>query len=630
MRHEPLVKGQRARSTGLIAVLWAVLLTVCAGYAQAQIVRDTEPVEVRAGLSPDRTFVGSPTTLEIEVSGATSAEAEPPRAPQGVTVRRSGMSVLPAPTLIVNGERTYTGRDRVLIRFQITPTEPGEIEIPGTTVRVGRDRYRTNPVTLVAIEPRRAEGFEVVVMPETDRAYAGQPVRVRVRATLPRELSDLSITGELAPEGSGVQVGMPSDQAWLDGATRVGQIDFLGEPSAALLDLDPDIGPTGALAIELERVLTPTQPGTITLGPLASVFTAPQRLVDGGRGSQTNPPGLVRYMARSEPISLRVLPLPAQGRPPHFTGLVGRASVESSASPTEVLVGDPIELVVRIEADDPIDRVEPPPLARQPGLDDSFKLSPDGWELVERSSGAVTYRTVVRARRSSISELPGIELAYFSPESERYEIARSEPTPIQVSPTRAVTASDAVVGTDANTDAEPAGPIISRGAGVRANYAEPRALLIDESPNPFDRLSDATWAAVLGIPPAVWAISMAIGWARSPGVVARRRRRNAARRARRSIRGATDDPAAIAAAVRRYVADRHRVPAASLTNEQCVEMLELDGYQSDLLENIRGILDRCARAEFSGQRVELGDLPSSAAQAIASLSRAPTTRGDQG
>ncbi len=74
------------------------------------------------------------------------------------------------------------------------------------------------------------------------------------------------------------------------------------------------------------------------------------------------------FVVPSNQPSLHVLALPAAGRPPDFSGLVGTYQISAEASPTDINVGDPITVKLRVSGTRYLDQVELPPLADQPSL----------------------------------------------------------------------------------------------------------------------------------------------------------------------------------------------------------------------------------------------------------------------
>ena len=198
-----------------------------------------------------------------------------------------------------------------------------------------------------------------------------------------------------------------------------------------------------------------------------------------------------RSISRSQPVTLNVRPLPTQGRPANFTGLVGQFSIDASAQPTQVSVGDPIDLRVRITGPEPLDRLLAPDLARDPAFAGPFRLSADGLRLdSSQNSGSRTYSTTLRATSDRVTRVPPVELAYFDTRAGEYRVARSQPIPLTVRPTRQVTAGDAITVPHADSSSAsrraPTSlplpppiaqePILSSAPGLRANSTSLAAL----------------------------------------------------------------------------------------------------------------------------------------------------------
>lgn len=149
-----------------------------------------------------------------------------------------------------------------------------------------------------------------------------------------------------------------------------------------------------------------------------------------------------RLFAAAQPVVLDVRPLPERGRPPDFSGLVGRFRMDVSASPTEVPVGAPVTLQIRVSGTCPPECIQLPPLRQQTRLAADFEI-PDqrspGW--VEGS--AKVFVQTVRPRHAGVTEIPPLELTWFDPQSGQYGVCRSKPVPLKVVGERAVEAVDA-------------------------------------------------------------------------------------------------------------------------------------------------------------------------------------------
>jgi hypothetical protein len=54
-----------------------------------------------------------------------------------------------------------------------------------------------------------------------------------------------------------------------------------------------------------------------------------------------------RFLIRSSPLTLRVQPLPENGRPADFHGIIGKFRAEATVDPTSIGVGQPVTLTLR-------------------------------------------------------------------------------------------------------------------------------------------------------------------------------------------------------------------------------------------------------------------------------------------
>ena len=134
----------------------------------------------------------------------------------------------------------------------------------------------------------------------------------------------------------------------------------------------------------------------------------------------------------SSPTKLEVLPLPTAGQPENFSGAVGDFQVSSDASPASVTAGEPLTLRLRISGAGNFDRVDSP-------MFDHL----DGWKTYPaRSSftpsdavgneGVKVFEQPLIAAQAGEQSIPGLEFAYFNPNTRRYERAQTSPIKVTV------------------------------------------------------------------------------------------------------------------------------------------------------------------------------------------------------
>jgi hypothetical protein len=138
-----------------------------------------------------------------------------------------------------------------------------------------------------------------------------------------------------------------------------------------------------------------------------------------------------------EPLTVRVLPLPAVGRPDAFTGAVGGFDFTVSAQPLELEAGDPINLTMQIEGRGNMDAVSAPRIDLGPDFRtyDAQLLQRDLNQ--RRSRGRIVFEQVIIPRSDKLEAIPAIGFTYFDPEQGAYRTIERGPFTIVVHPSAA-------------------------------------------------------------------------------------------------------------------------------------------------------------------------------------------------
>jgi BatD DUF11 like domain len=151
----------------------------------------------------------------------------------------------------------------------------------------------------------------------------------------------------------------------------------------------------------------------------------------------------------SPPQEVKVLELPAEGRPPDFHGAIGTFSITSDISPGKADAGDPMTLRLRITGSGSFDRVDTTMLDHL----DQWKTYPPKSSFNTSDpigfSGMKTFEQPVIAAKAGTQTLPALSFSYFDPNSRKYATARSTPLTVTISPSQAdvtATPSPAVAG----------------------------------------------------------------------------------------------------------------------------------------------------------------------------------------
>jgi hypothetical protein len=231
--------------------------------------------------------------------------------------------------------------------------------------------------------------------------------------------------------------------------------------------------------ITFEEVLVPLTGGTYDFPPsTVQIWTASTAERDRGvpwrRYDQT--------VVGSNPLRLEVKALPQDGRPAEFTGVVGvDVTFEAEISKDSMHVGDPLTLDLQLSGPPALDSARIPDFSEDPELARDFVFGPDPMSssMIETSQGQTKrFRQTVRVKREEVEEFPALELWYFNTERERYEVARSRGIPIDVLPTRVVTAEDLEGATP--SPGTTVTSVREFPEGIRFNYSVDAGLLAEQ------------------------------------------------------------------------------------------------------------------------------------------------------
>ncbi|USN98561.1 MAG: BatD family protein [Phycisphaeraceae bacterium] len=534
---------QRYIQSNPLAVFLAFAAALLTGSARAQSGGSGGKAE--ATFSQQVCYLGDQITYQISIDDA--GQATPPDLSNipGASFDYMGATTSSSSFIsIFNGQPNQEVTNKYIMQWQVTPDASGTLVVPPQKVDLGGGKVvETAAASIRVLEPEQAGEQVITATLDDDALYVGQTTRLHVTWVLLGRTEGFSFRGTaktddftFRPFG---QAGRSQDDAY--------RIDIFGASTPGRLGWAMFDG-TRTRTLEFDLLVTPRNAGEFTLGPIKVTY---DERVD----IRSNR----HLMASTDPIKIKVLDLPSEGRPDGFTGLLGTHAIDVTATPTDVNVGDPIELTVTISGPEPMDNVtDGPDLALIPGFAGDFRTASEGWTYKPGRIGERTFTTTIRAAHEGVAEIPRIPLAFFDPGEGEYRVARSKPIPIRVRAVHQVTAADAVVSTgpatvsrEALTASDPGVWAITRGPVV---LADTRGLSGDALRNPIV-------VAALAAPPGFFALAAVGAYRRRHRQdEAARRRRGALASARRALHrcGPAD-------AVRVYLAEAFGATPAAIT-----------------------------------------------------------------
>jgi hypothetical protein len=516
------------------------------------------------------------------------------------------------------GTRTHSSTDMVrgttvramIMTYALTASQVGSITLPSLKVVVDGKTYRTNPVSVNIVKPGTTDRLDIEMTLSEKQCFAGQPVLLTIDFYY--SVADIKNTQFNIPV-------LASDAFHFEnpdvGNQQAKEYD-LGTGATVLVSQRNVVHKNRQSAmVRLRKILIPKNAGKIQIAPaVVSTDVAVGRVRSRGTfdsffGSQVK---YQRFMVKSDPLELTVLPLPNEGKPAQFYGLVGRFTIQASATPTQVSVGDPITLTVRIGGGTYLKPVRWPALEQVPNLAANFKI-PGQKASPTVSGGFKVFTQTIRANNENVTEIPSITLAYFDAETGKYETVRTEPIKLDVAPTKILTNAD-LEGADftpVNREVE----AIKK--GLSANY-EDLDVLKDMSFSPLAALTNPGYAVLWAVPLLTFISSVLVKLFihTSPEKVAIRRRRQACGKAigqlKRMASADSDRQGELLVSImKQYIGDRFDKTAGSLTPDDCYDAIVTESTDKQAADKYRDTIadfeaGRYASIEvnITGERIE--------------------------
>jgi hypothetical protein len=515
---------------------------------------------------------------------------------------------------IINGRTTKSVT--TIMTYILTASREGRLQLSSLTVEVDGKTYRTNPVAVNIIKPGTTDQLDFDVTLSQQRCYVGQPVIMTVKFFVSAQINDF-------------QFNIPA----FNGDDFYVEDPDVSDPQAKLYPINS--GTNGivsqhrtvhnskdSILLSFSKVLIPKNSGKISMQPssvTAAVAVGRTRsrdpFFDNFFGGPTQ---YRRFMVSSEPLELEVLPLPEEGKPAQFYGLVGQYTISASANPTQVNVGDPITLTIKIGGGKYLKPVQWPELEKVPEMAVNFKI-PSQKSSPTIDDGFKIFTQTIRANNDKVAEIPPIPLAYFDADKGRYVTAQTEPIKLEVSPTKILTNAD-LEGSDfvpVNSQIE----AIKK--GLSANY-EDLDTLNNMSFSPLAALANPGYSVIWAVPLLGLILSFFIKLFSytSPEKIAARRHRQACGKALGQLRKLRVEGVSpsnrgqdardtiqqneqLVSIMKQYIGEKFDKTAGSLTPDDCYDAIVTATQNTQSAEQYRAIITNFEAGRYAPMEVQI-------------------------
>ena len=188
--------------------------------------------------------------------------------------------------------------------------------------------------------------------------------------------------------------------------------------------------------------LSPTKSGDLQIPPFKFKYTkAGEPKVVEKKNQAGGFSSIIRSMsqepveaeAQSAPVNINVLPLPTEGKPEDFSGMVGSYSFSANFDRTNLKVGEALTLAISIKGDGTPGTITDPKL---PDFSEFRSVPPEN-SINKKVSGnkVITSKDVkvfLYPKKKGTFEIPAITYSWFNPAKKKYETASAGPWTIEV------------------------------------------------------------------------------------------------------------------------------------------------------------------------------------------------------
>ena len=557
-----------------------VLAALCLGSARLDAATFT------ASLDRDTIALGETATLSLTFEDGSPRNVPTPANVAGLQISYVGPS---SQFSFVNGETKST----VTYNFTLTPRQAGDFVIPLLAADVGGQRLSSPPLKLTVLPPNSPppeavnSGSEVAFMkltlPEKE-VYPGEVLAARL---------DIYLRDDVQNFGNFQFTGTPAD------GFTVGK---MAQGSRQRVQ----IGNRIYTDVPLEIALTANKSGAISLGPFTA--SAVVELPSSNRGGdpffrQFFNPGEQRQISlATDTLNVESLPLPAEGAPPNFNGMVGDYSMTVTAGPTNVAVGDPITVRVQISGRGALDALT---LPDQPAWRD-FKTYPPTQNLKTTDQlgieGVKTFEQIVTPQNTDVHELPAFSFSFFDPGAKTYRTLTQPPVQLAVHSGGTTPAPVIAAAKSANSQTPPPQDLLP----IKEQFGTP----VPAGP---PLLTRPAFLAAQSLPVLAWLAAFV--WRKHTDSLANNPRLRRQRRVAALVQSGLNDLRRLAAEnnsakffaalfrlLQEQLGERLDCPSSSITEAVIDERLVLLGASETLLTGLRELFQLCNQARYAPMR----------------------------
>jgi hypothetical protein len=557
-----------------------VLAVLCLGGARLDAATFT------ASLDRDTIMLGESATLSLTFEDGSPRNVPLPPNVAGLQIAYVGPS---SQFSFVNGETKST----VTYNFTLTPRQAGDFTIPTLAADVGGQRLSSSPLRLKVLPPNSPppeavnSGSEVAFMRLSlakTNFYIGEVTTANIKIYLRDDIQNHSQPQITSLPTDGFSAGKGTYQN----------------------AYSEQIGNRVYTVIPASIALTAAKTGMASVGPVTGNIVVV--LPSSNRGGDPffrqffNTGEQRQVTLATDTLNVESLPLPTEGALPNFNGAVGDYTMNVTAGPTNVAVGDPITVRVQISGRGALDALT---LPDQPAWRD-FKAYPPTQNLKTTDplgiEGTKTFEQIVTPQNTDVHELPAFSFSFFDPGAKTYRTLTQPPVQLAV-----------------HSGGTTPAPVIATTKSANSQTPPPQDILpIKEQFGAFTSagpplLTRPVFLTMQSVPVLAWLAALV--WRKRTDSLANNPRLRRQRRVAQLVREGLNNLHRLAAEnnsadffatlfrlLQEQLGERLDCPSSSITEAAIDERLALLGAPEATLAGLRELFQLCNQARYAPMR----------------------------
>jgi hypothetical protein len=540
--------------------------------------------EISVKLTLDRSETLLTDSVQMIVSVVGSRDSDSPPEFQGLENFEVSSGGTSSRVQFINGKVSSS----VDYTYFILPRKPGTFQIGPARVLVDDQAYASNTAKLRVLEPASTKGGErgpifLTAALSSDTVFVEEQTIYTLKLHLRRNVRNINLN---LPETEGLifkQISKPAEYRSTHSGKeyQVIEVKYAVVPSRA-----------GGYAIEPAKMSMTVLQSRRRSG--RSIFDDPFSSFSAGRPATVG----------SESLRLTVRPLPEKGKPPDFSGLVGKFKMWSKLDPVSLKTGESATLTVSVSGKGNVNRI---PDLEIPELDHiriyADKPVLESTQDEEGLKGSKIMKWALVPEKDGPLEVPPVTVSFFDTENYTYKTLKSSSYTLSVLPGKkeviAISEKNAAAASDNGAVKQ---TIRELGRDIFPVHTSMKDF------KTVKRLQMESWIfwGLLALPFVLYLGTLC-------GMKLRRQSRvslpdtiakKAARKFNRQYRRHEITYGELLQLIRDYLNNRFGLSYGSLTPEEAVSILASKGVSPDTAEKLQKIMRHLENAAYTGKGEE--------------------------